>query len=63
MGEADLKQYYKPWELLPSEEDTIDEQIRQVESRVDRERAELDASRPNGRQSTAERTCEIEPVS
>jgi len=47
-------QYYKPWELLPSEEDIIDDQTKEVELRVDQERLQFDSLRKTHRSPAAE---------
>lgn len=39
---ANTRQYYRPWELRPDEEDRIDEQLKDARARVDREVAELE---------------------
>ncbi len=39
-------QYYKPWELLPSEEDKIKIQITQAEQDVERETEQFDIGNP-----------------
>ena len=34
---TNMQQYYKPWELLPDEEDRIEDQIRDTEKQIDKE--------------------------
>lgn len=36
-------QYYKPWELLPGDEDKIKSQVQEAEEKIEREAAEWDA--------------------
>ena len=52
--ELTMVQYYKPWELLPSEEDIIDDQIKEVELQVDQERLQFDPLRNTNRSPAAE---------
>ncbi|EME45734.1 hypothetical protein DOTSEDRAFT_71432 [Dothistroma septosporum NZE10] len=40
--QSEPKLYYKPWELLPDEEDRIEDQIRDVEKQIDKELDEWD---------------------
>lgn len=39
---ADLRQFYKPWELRDEEEDIIDEQIRNAKAQIEDELATTD---------------------
>lgn len=43
--EAEPKIYYRPWDLLPDEEDRIDDQIRDTQARIDEEVAEFEAEK------------------
>ena len=53
---ADCVQYYRPWDLLPSEEDIIDDQVRDAEARVERERADFGPLGRNNEGREAQRT-------
>ncbi len=44
---ANWLQYYKPWELLPRDEERIKTQIKEAEATIKRETAEFDLRNPN----------------
>lgn len=46
MADADSRQYYRPWDLGPDEEQQIKGQIEDIERLIERELAESDMSDP-----------------
>ena len=44
---TDTKQYYKPWELLPGDEEKIKAQVSEAEETIDRESTQWDEDHPS----------------
>merc|ERR1712225_196839 len=55
---SEPKIYYKPWELLPRDEERIKSQIREAEATIERETSQFDLRHPNrpGRTEKEERS-------
>jgi len=43
MCDADSRQYYRPWDLRPDEEDRIEDQIKDAQAQIDKELEEFEA--------------------
>ena len=54
-------QYYRPWDLLPDEEDRIDEQLKETQDRIDKEVAEFEEEKQK-RLQEIERSDGVSPL-